>query len=141
MERILDVKLESQLPFTVRNMQVCLLQPCHQGGEVPKLRGESLCVRGREADRQTTAGLVEVGQLQPVAKLRLHSLKGENCPFGRNAHCISSRRVQYILVLTSVIFFTSLYSKKYKQANVIVCKVTRLYFSFALHVNKIHFRR
>lgn len=67
-----------------------------------------MCVR--EAGRQTTASLVEVGQLQPVAKLRLHSWKGENCLLGRNAHCISSWGVQYILVLTSVIFFTSLFS-------------------------------
>lgn len=52
----------------------------------------------REAENQTTVGLVEVGRLQHAAQLRLHSWKGVNCFSGRNAHCISSQGVQYTLV-------------------------------------------
>lgn len=67
----------------------------------------------REAERerkrvlkQTTVGLVGVRQLQHAAKLRLHSWKGANWIFGRNAHCISFQGVQYILVTCIRIFFS-----------------------------------
>lgn len=78
--------------------------------------------RERERERalkQTTLGLVGVGQLQHAAKLRPHSWEGANCLFGRNAHCISFQGVQYILV-TCIRFFFSLFLSKNKQPNVIV---------------------
>lgn len=107
-EQILDGRLESQLSvYCQKYASLPADSPAIEEEKNPSC-GEGACVW--EAGRQTTVGLVEVGQLQPVAKLRLHSWKGENCPLGRNTDCISSRRVQYILVLTSVIFFTSLVS-------------------------------